>query len=138
LSILGTIPQKYLDTAVLIDIGSGNTKGGYRESGGRVATWDIPYGTKTFHAAAGKQTGNTFADKVPAARTALVTPALKEKAELRPGMVNRERVYLSGGAVWVSTNLSRPRDRNTFREIKADDFRTLGERLRDDPSRVPP
>jgi hypothetical protein len=139
LSILGTVPQKYLDTAVLIDIGSGNSKGGYRESGGRVAAWNIPYGTKSFHEEVTKRGGGKFDLKaLDDARDQVIAPALRKQVEMRPGMENRERIYLSGGASWVTANLTHPRDRKTFRELRTDDITTLNRRLRDDLSRVPP
>jgi hypothetical protein len=138
LSILGTVPQKYLDTAVLIDIGSGNSKGGYRETGGRVAAWSIPYGTKSFHEEVSKRGGKFDVKALDDARDQVIAPALRKQVELRPGMENRERVYLSGGASWVTANLTHPRDRKTFRQLEADDIETLSRRLRDDLSRVPP
>src|SRR5262245_16370203 len=47
LSILGVVPPKLAREAYLIDVGSGNTKGGSHSDGKFVTFW-VPYGTVTF------------------------------------------------------------------------------------------
>ena len=47
LSIVGLVPTQFLATSVLLDIGSGNTKGGYQVKAGEYALFDVPLGDAT-------------------------------------------------------------------------------------------
>ena len=47
LFMIGSIPQRLWTSASCIDIGSGNTKGGYYDSGRRFHSVSLPFGTKT-------------------------------------------------------------------------------------------
>ena len=50
LSLLGIVPQKRRFTATQIDVGSGNTKGGYFDANKKFVPVTFPLGTKSFQA----------------------------------------------------------------------------------------
>jgi serine/threonine protein kinase len=121
-SIKETIPDEYLETAILVDIGSGNTKGGYHE--GDFVPMNIPYGTVTFTDEVMKRggTGNNFAPEAVKLRSELLVPALQNQVQRKAPLVRRGRVYLTGGIVWVMTTLLHPGSHDTYVKITADDI----------------
>jgi predicted Zn finger-like uncharacterized protein len=164
LSIVGAVPRKYADSSLYIDIGSGNAKGGYREASGRFVTWSVPFGTVTFtdrvrkdvndrrtvsawvsaqeglpapirHEAEGRKA--IFAVRAAELRDSKILPELRRQSELKPGLVNRERAYLSGGIVWTVATLMRPADRKSYVEMQPSDFDDLIDSLSRNPSTLP-
>ncbi len=138
LTIEGAVPRKHMDEALLIDVGSGNTKGGYREPSGRFVTFSANYGTTTFTEAVKakvQQTKAAFAQEAAALRGQLLEPALKAEAdkEHKFGLRNRDRVYLSGGIVWALATLRRPADRGQFVELTPADIDELQAMLANAP-----
>jgi len=125
-SIVGTIPENFLDTATLVDIGSGNTKGGYQAEG-QFVTMNVPYGTVSFTDEISKQSGTaeTFAQKAERLRNEILVPALRQQMDRRPGLEGRPRVYLTGGIVWAMVTLLRPTDREPYVKITAADIDTF-------------
>ena len=100
---------------LLIDVGSGNTKGGYYENLGepqqRFRYFSLPFGTKTL---ASKVKGLWPDDAVVLhAGESFKTdsdlgPSLTRQIASAPGLVSKPRVYLSGGMVWATAMLTRP------------------------------
>jgi exopolyphosphatase/pppGpp-phosphohydrolase len=122
LSVTGIVPAKYLDSALLLDVGSGNTKGGYRETGQGHVSMGIPYGSVTFADLIKKRSGKgNYAETAVALRQEILSPSLKKAVENKPGLVKRERIYLSGGASWALANLIRPSDRGSYVALSAED-----------------
>ncbi len=144
LSIVGTIPQRYKTengwaenrgTSVLIDIGSGNTKGGYqviRQTMTGTPDYDyvtvgIPKGTVTFTNEINDIIGDEgdqmdFVRKARELSPASIRAELRKEMERKPGLINRQRVYLAGGIVWAMVTLMRPDDRRTLTPITADEI----------------
>lgn len=155
LSIVGTIPQRYRTKSgwadnrgisVLIDVGSGNTKGGYQtirqvptgEPDYDYVTVSIPKGTVSFtneiNQAAGDDADLTvFARKARELSPVSVRVALRKEMERKPGLFNRQRVYLTGGIVWAMTTLLHPEDRRTFVPVTAEDIDTFYRIVTTDP-----
>ena len=150
LSIAGTIPRKRDDetrpinereAAMLLDIGSGNTKGGYQLFGSgqsdEFVTMGIPFGTVSFTNEAGKLR-KTEADLGGFALDALLlspkllNEGLRKEIEKKPGLLARNRVYLSGGIVWAMATLMRPDNRRAFVSLTADDIALFHYRARND------
>jgi exopolyphosphatase/pppGpp-phosphohydrolase len=122
LSVAGTVPARDAGRAVLLDVGSGNTKGGYRDAGKGCVSASIPYGSVTFTDLVKKKAGKgTFAENADALREEVLTPALKKAVEGKPELMQRERVYLSGGAAWALATLVHPGDRSGYVALTADD-----------------
>jgi serine/threonine protein kinase len=131
-TISGTIPSQYLSTGILVDIGSGNTKGGYQEGnqGDRFVTMSIPFGTVSFTDEITKQggKGDNFSQQAERLRGEVLLPALRQELGRKPGLVNRRRVYLSGGIVWAMTTLLHPANRDADVKITAEDISTFANR----------
>jgi exopolyphosphatase/pppGpp-phosphohydrolase len=139
LSIIGAVPPGQDAVAVLLDIGSGNTKGGYRD-GDRLVTVAIPYGSVSFADLVRKRAAeskSSFASQAAELRQEVLVPLLKKEAAAQPGVAKRQRVYLSGGAVWALATLVHPGDRGTFVTLSVQDVETLRQMLLRDPATVP-
>lgn len=144
LTIAGAIPKRYRvgrtwydnrSISVLIDIGSGNTKGGYQQIRqvpiGRpeydYVTWGITKGTVTFTTEVNKATGDatdyqTFAKRAQALSSASLRAPLRSEVARKPGLINRKKVYLTGGIVWAMATLLYPEDRRSFVSLTTDDI----------------
>jgi exopolyphosphatase/pppGpp-phosphohydrolase len=138
LSIDGVVPRKYLAEAALIDIGSGNTKGGFRDGDKGAVTFGVPYGSVTFADAARKREGGgTYADKAAALRKEVLAPALRKSVEQKPALAKRERIYLGGGAVWAMASLVRPGGNEPYLAVTSDDVAAYGKLLAATPGEFP-
>lgn len=156
LSIVGTIPQRYRTRngawadnrgiSMLLDVGSGNTKGGYQvirqvptgEADYDYVTVGIPKGTVSFTNEINQAAGEAadlpdFARKAKELSPASVRAALRKEMERKPGLVNRQRVYLTGGIVWAMTTLLHPEDRRTFVPVTAEDIDSFYRQVTGDP-----
>ncbi len=136
LSILGSVPRKHLDEALLMDVGSGNTKGGFRDPAGTFVTFGIPYGTVTYTDLVKKRaadSGKPFAETSVLLGEEAISEPLQAQLERKPGLRQRQRVYLSGGMVWAAATCTRPADRRTFTELTPADFDTFAQLPLADP-----
>jgi hypothetical protein len=155
LSIAGTIPRRFQDRAtwfdnrgmsVLIDVGNWDIKGGYQQirmlpvgkPDYMFYTFGIPKGTITFTNEIEEQSGKG-ADLTRFTQQALllsdksILEALKTELGKRPGLVNRKKVYLSGGIVWAMVTLLFPENRQSLVPIKATDINDFYNRAINDP-----
>lgn len=115
--------------AILIDIGSGNTKGAYLEDGG-ITTFEIPWGTASFSNEVDKQRdARAFKDVSADLRTGLLVPKIRDATQRKVGLRNLGRVYLIGGIAWALTNLIHPEDTHKFPILSFHDIDTLHNRL---------
>jgi hypothetical protein len=155
LSIAGTIPRRYQDRAtwfdnrgmsVLIDVGSGNIKGGYQQI--RILpkgkpenvffTFGIPQGTMRFSDDVEKEAGEgsdikKFAGHARIMSDKSVREPLQRELERRPGLINRKKVYLNGGIVWAMVTLLYPQDRQPLVPITTRDIDNFYTRAVIDP-----
>ena len=99
--------EKRITQVVVIDVGSGNTKGGYYDTNTRrVIPFGLKYGTKTFASTVDKERGNiSFADKAIDLRDKNIRPAIRSEAERVSGLINQQRIYLIGGITWATSTL---------------------------------
>lgn len=143
LAINGTIPKwvrindkvvNNLQQSILVDIGSGNTKGGYKQLRQTKSnatydyyTFEIPKATVTFTQEVDKtlqaNIGQTFAQTAEALSADLIRKPLSEQIEIKPGLGSKARVYLSGGIVWALATLIHPENRGDWVEITAADIK---------------
>jgi hypothetical protein len=144
LTISGAIPRRYKSgqrwydnrgISVLIDIGSGNTKGGYQQLR-QVAigipdydyiTWGITKGTVTYTTEVSKAAGEaadyaTFVKRSQELSNNSLRAPLRNEVARKPGLINRKKVYLSGGIVWALATLLHPEDRRSFTPLTTDDI----------------
>lgn len=113
LSFKGIVPQMNRLTANQLDVGSGNTKGGYLDASRNFIPVTFPVGTKSFQRMLeSKLTGNPNIFEYRKAAEKLLVDSLgrlviyqfREKSEVQ----NREVIYLSGGIVWSIVSLMHP------------------------------
>ncbi len=155
LSIVGTIPQQRDDenrivnerhAAMLIDIGSGNTKGGYQQAASapvtgvpvdEFVTMGIPYGTVTFTNEASRYHKDdadlrAFAVDAVTLSPKLLNEQLSKEVAKKPGLVMRERLYMTGGIVWAMATLLHPENRRSFVPLTVEDINLFNYQARTD------
>jgi exopolyphosphatase/pppGpp-phosphohydrolase len=138
LSITGIVPAKYAAAALLLDVGGGNTKGGYRDGDQKPVSVSVPYGSVTFTDLVKKRDDKKpFADNAAALREEVLVPALRKSAEGKSGLLKKERIYLSGGACWALATLVRPGDRAAYVAVTADDVEAYRKLLLAKPGEYP-
>jgi hypothetical protein len=154
LLIRGAIPRSHWDDAILIDVGSGTVKCGYHhpqrgihvERNEVVATvidGTIAY-TKKIQAEmtkGGERGFAAFCDVASRLRGPEVVEKVADEINRKPGLINRKRIYLSGGAPWALLTLTNPigsaKMSDLYVPVSLDDIR----KFRDDlqrTGRVPP
>ncbi len=117
MTIRGAIPQALWYTSSVIDIGSGNTKGGYYVRG--LKPGDAPKmlgiefpGTKSYASSIEKKYNpnnlQEYVTAIDAETKDLTLQIRREFDERRPEMKRRKRVYLLGGATYVANMLMSP------------------------------
>ncbi|NJM35795.1 MAG: hypothetical protein HC850_15105 [Rhodomicrobium sp.] len=136
------MPKYRRDEAVVIDIGSGNTKACYTEaaftSGEQMRAFELlPFGTVslTKHVQKTMKPGESgFADflAVLAADVQFrIVPELTTKKQNNPGLGNLSRVYLIGGIVYAASTLVHPeRSAENWVRLSPRDFETLMNRFK--------
>ncbi len=113
----GTVPTPYADRAVLYDVGSGSTRGACASSPGTIMPLELHAGTKTYAAQVqkeAKKTGRPFAEEARRLADEALRQPLHEQFERKPPFLNRDRVYLNGGLVWVLATYVHPEDRGAM------------------------
>jgi exopolyphosphatase/pppGpp-phosphohydrolase len=138
LSFDGVVPRKHAAASLLIDVGSGNTKGGFRDGDKGAVTFGVPFGSVTFADATRKRPEDgAFAGKAAALRRDVLAPALRKAIRNRPALAKRERVYLGGGAAWAMASLVRPGGSEPYLAVTPDDVAAYHKLLLDSPGEFP-
>lgn len=124
---LQLIPSRYREDrrrqAIVLDIGSGNTKGAYKAfSGarGEPRTFEIAdLGTKKFAKKVENSRGSqSFQNQAAALRVSDLRPAVRKAlATHRQDLATHDRVYLLGGISWALTNLAMPNNTQRFPQV---------------------
>ena len=150
LSIVGVIPQRekagdaWIDvrgSSVWIEIGNGDTRGGYqlykKSPAARptfeLVTMNIPYGTGVFAREINRQNGESkdrqsFIRRAQKLSATSLSGALKKERERKPGLVYRKQVFLTGTVVWALATLLYPEDRQMFIPLTVDDIEMFAEK----------
>ena len=126
LSLLGIVPQKHRFTTDQLDIGSGNTKGGYFNLNKVFVPVTFPIGTKSFQRLLEGKSKGDVDDFVKTAvqlwkdsLSRVVTNEFSNKRDFK----ERDILYLSGGIVWAITSLTHPQNINdNYVEINSTDI----------------
>ncbi len=137
LTIQGLVPPAERDNALLIDVGSGNTKGGVIGSSGQAACFSVPLGSVTYATRVAKDTdGNApFPAAADALQPSLLAKPLAEQVAANPELTARPTVVLSGGAPYALATLMHPEAVGDPRVTISDrDIADYAERLRSNPS----
>lgn len=93
---LGIVLPKFKEKSVSIDIGGGNTKGGYYTNNGSFESFSVPYGSR-------------FLTLSPADTT--LPENVKTELKLfnqKAGIQNKKEVFFLGGIVWAMINILYP------------------------------
>ncbi|MEJ7827809.1 MAG: hypothetical protein WKF91_06430 [Segetibacter sp.] len=93
---IGIVLPKYKERSVSIDIGGGNTKGGYYNNTGVFESFSLPFGSR-------------FLTMSP--QDTMLPEKLRSELTLfnqRPGIQNKREVFFLGGIVWAMLNLLYP------------------------------
>ncbi len=141
LSIVGIVPRRHLNDSVLVDIGSGNTKGGFRSGvKGSFTTFSVPFGSVTFTDLVkqqAKMSGKPFPVAAEELWKEVLVPALVPQLDACPDLRSKKRVYLSGGMIWAMATLVRPGDRSAYTELTNADVEAFRRLVRKDPGMFP-
>lgn len=134
----GCISQKNYNNSLLIDIGGGNTKGGFVEiHNGNVNVFhpmNLDLGTMTLTERINKQLEGDYdmllyKEKL-AENNAFVNNAVKNMFLERPEFSKKKNIYLSGGAVWAFVTLSQIKSKDdNFIEFKYEDVLKFATKL---------
>ncbi len=135
LSVEGIVPFGQRDNAVLIDIGGGNTKGGFAGAKQAPKLFAIPFGTISFTEFV-KKKGGDFNREIVAARP-MLEAKLHEFLVANPEARKRPRVYISGGTPWAVATIAAPGDRRAFTPVTMADIDAIEQKLLADPSKIP-
>jgi predicted Zn finger-like uncharacterized protein len=125
LGMSACVPNKDMEEALFVDIGSGNTKGGYFEGKDVFQAMGVELGSVTYTdkvSAEAKRSGKPFADQVAELRPSLLEEPLRKQARDRPGLAAQKKVHLVGGAVWALATFTHPNDNNLRVELTAADI----------------
>lgn len=137
LSFMGVVPQKNRFTNNQLDVGSGNTKGGYFSNERRFVPVNFSLGTKSFQRliegktnggmdAFAKTADQLFRDSL----NKVIIDELVNKADFK----SRDVIYLSGGIVWCLTTLLHPQSAaiNNYTEVSSADISEFRRRVATD------
>lgn len=128
LAVLGTVPPKRRYSTSLVDVGSGNTKGGYFMDA--TETFDALYfsiGTRTFTKMIKEKNPTGVQDFVRVAEKIYrdsLNQVVRDELSRRAGLRNRSSIYLSGGIIWTMVSYLYPDKVNEpFVELTIEDIR---------------
>lgn len=132
LSVLGIVPAKRRYTTSLLDVGSGNTKGGYFIDASQIfEPFSMPYGTKTFVKIVKSKNPNSNLEFAKIAERMMrdsLGRMIRDEVGRKSGLKNRNFVYLSGGIVWAIASYFYPEKVNdNYMELSAYDVRKFKE-----------
>ncbi len=143
LAIRGLILQNEQNVSLLLDIGSGNTKGGFlsqRPGQTSVSVVTLP-GTVTFTteiAKGVKQSKKDFAAVAADKKDSFLMPALKKQISATPTLKDRDPIYLAGGVVWAMVTLAYPEKfEDEHVDVTPHDIRGFIESLTQKPGAFP-
>lgn len=109
LSFMAIVSKKEWDETLLIDIGSGNTKGGGFENKVFIDI-EVKMGTQSYaeYVSKTKAPAQPFSDAVQQLAATNVAEPLRKEAEQTRTLQNRKVVQLLGGIVWVMATYTHP------------------------------
>lgn len=126
LSLLGIVPQKRRFTATQLDVGSGNTKGGYYNENKIFIPVTFPLGTKSFQRLIESKTEGDLTEYVKTAEQIWLDSLKRVVVNeffIKRDVKNRDIMYISGGIVWAIASLMRPESaNNNYTEINSQDI----------------
>ncbi len=110
LTILGLpLTEAERGESLLVDVGSGNTKGGLLGRDNRFVYFTVPLGSVTYaNRVTQNAPGKPFAQMAAQLRPSLVESPLAEQVRSHPELARRGTVFLVGGAPYALTTILHP------------------------------
>ncbi|MDB5388109.1 MAG: repeat-containing protein [Planctomycetaceae bacterium] len=146
LTAIALVPKELRTKILVVDVGSGNTKGGtfLDESGtpDQFATLEVPFGTQTLSKAidvklaesAGKTRDLVAAEMALESVGTPITKQLEEKADL----AERKQVLFTGGSVWACMTILKPETAlQPFPKLTAADIKAYVTLINANPGKYP-
>ena len=125
---------------LMVDIGSGNTKGGFLTPSG-VVDFSVPLGSVTFEnrvSQDAKSKKQTFQETATELRPTILEAEIAKQVALHPEMTSRGVVYFSGGAIYAMISLMKPQSVREQRvEFTAKDIADYVQFVRASPPKMP-
>jgi len=133
---LGTIHKDDRAGAVMIDVGSGNTKGGIFEQNGEFVNFDFSWGTAKVRTEINKlqpvsisDFNNLTKDFVKKVKNDYIAPTFNQKSLIR----NQNFMIMGGGICWVMVTLMKPENMDkAFMELDINDIRAFKNKVLND------
>lgn len=137
----GIVPRGRYPEVVLVDIGSGNTKGGYVEKLTpelKIAIFNIALGTKTYAQEINKARGDgAFRVTAEVLRKEKLIPLIAEPVQQFPGLQNSPRLYLAGGICWAMATLLHPNSVDSaWTTLTKDEIKSFCDRAMSNPRQL--
>lgn len=132
-AFIASVRPKDRASALLIDVGSGNTKIGYfNATEGRFLAMEIPYGSVSLTKRVQDQRLDNFRQGYSKVIATEIRPKFQSEVQSRPGVVNRTLMYWVGGAAWATATYTHPEKAKdavvSLTESDVEDFLTALER----------
>ncbi len=129
-----SVPRKFAQRSIIIDIGSGNTKIGYRSEFStnqkKFEAVRIEYGSGNVHDRSVAR-GGDFESAIRDVIKDEVRPSLQKALEGHaPVFSSRRIIFVEGGAAWVVSTFAKPQDVNLhYTELRVSDVLLARSRL---------
>jgi hypothetical protein len=128
----GVVEPANFSTGLYIDVGSGGTRGGFRDGATRKMRKLQTAGVKGFADKVKRQRGGApFSQAASRLAEPEVRQPLRKHIQEEPRLQQRERIYLAGGIVWVMSTCLYPReciappDQTLYVDLTAQDIDTF-------------
>ncbi len=105
--VTSSVPRARRPKALMVDIGSGNTKLGCLV-GDSLKSAEIPYGSVSGRNAGKEANATDIKAGIEDVMKTKVGPAYKQESMNYPCLANRERIYWIGGAAWATATFMHP------------------------------
>lgn len=134
LSFTGIVPQKSKYINNQLDIGSGNTKGGYFSKEKKFVPVNFSLGTKSFQRLVEAHVQGNLEAFYKAAEQLIkdsLNKVMIDELVTKPDFKSRDVIYLSGGIVWSIASLMHPQSSavNNYTELSSDDISLFRKRV---------
>jgi hypothetical protein len=139
-TIQGLVPPAKRGDALLVDVGSGNTKGGFLK-GDKTVSFAVPFGSVTFENRVTKDTPKddlkAFGDAAAKISVEELAPAMSAQAAGSPDLLAKNTIILSGGAPYALATLLKPKDKAGRVELTKADIEAYAALVHKDPIASP-
>jgi tetratricopeptide (TPR) repeat protein len=133
LSFIGIVPQKNRYNNNQLDIGSGNTKGGYFSREKKFIPVNFSLGTKSFQRLVDAKAQGNLDVFLKTAEQIIKDSLIKvmiDELVAKPDFKARDAVYLSGGIVWSIASLMYPQSAvNNYTELSSSDITAFRQKV---------